>query len=383
MSGVALRSRQDCEDFVRGLCFMATGGGGRLQTGLELLLDQLERGREIKWVDVDSLDESTWTATVAGMGGRGGPGDAAEELAGLGCVEEKYGPLGRMVAAVRALEDERGIRVEAIVPVEIGASNVPAPVAAAMELGVPVVDGDYAGGRAIPEVPQTIPEVRGVDVTPMSFVTRWGDVAVLKETVSTAMADRLGRQICVAARGGVGVSCYLLQARQAKEVMARGTLTKALEVGRAIRLAQEQGADPVAVATKQVDGWLLFVGEVTGSEVADEESHAFGLGSYELTGRGRFEGREFRIWYKNEYHISWLDGEPFITSPDALIMVHLADGEPAISYDFSVGDRVAVIGRRAHEMYRTERGVELLGPRHFGFEFEYVPIEDRLGESST
>ncbi len=381
MGKVALRTEQECEDFVRGLCFMGAGGGGPPKLGLKLLLDQLEAGREIEWVDVNSLPEDAWTATVAGMGGRGGAGGTEEELATLGCVEEKYDALGRMVAAVKALEDSEGIKVEAIVPVEIGASNVPAPIAAALELGLPAVDGDFAGGRAIPEVPQTIPEVLGVAVYPLSFVTRWGDVVILKDTVSTAMADRIGRLIIVAVYGGVGVSCYLMQVKEAKDVMAAGTLSKALHVGRVIREARERGADPVAEAVKAVDGWLLFEGEITATEIADEESYAFGLGNHELEGLGNYEGHTFKIWYKNEYHVSWLDGKPFATSPDSLIMVDLTTGEPAISYDFSVGAQVAVVGRKAHEVHRTLKGIEVLGPRHFGFDSDYVPIEERVKQS--
>jgi DUF917 family protein len=380
MGKVTLRTEQECADFVRGLCFMGAGGGGPPKLGLKLLLAQLEAGREIEWVDIDSLPDEAWTATVAGMGGRGRAGGTEEELAALGCIEEKYDPLGRMVAAVQALEDSEGIRVEAIVPVEIGASNVPAPIAAALELGLPAVDGDYAGGRAIPEVPQTIPEVLGVPVYPLSFVTRWGDVVILKETISAAMADRIGRLIIVAVYGGMGVACYLMQVKEAKKALAAGTLSKALQVGQAIREAREKGDDPVAEAVKAVDGWLLFEGEVTSSEIADEESYAFGLGSHELKGLGDHEGHTFKIWYKNEYHLSWRDGKPLVTSPDSLIMVDLKTGEPATSYDFSVGDQVAVIGRKAHEVHRTEKGIELLGPRHFGFDLDYVPIEERVKE---
>lgn len=380
MENARLQNRQDCEDFVRGLCFMGAGGGGRPELGLKLLLDQLEAGREIEWVDIDSLDGETWTASVAGMGGRGGPTGTKEELASLGCTAEKHDALGRMVSALQALEGSAELSVGAVVPIEIGASNVPAPAAAALELGVALVDGDYAGGRAIPEVPQVIPEVKGVPVCPMSFVTRWGDVVILQETVSTAMADRIGRQIIVAVLGGVGVSCYLLQVRRAKELMSHGTLTKALRVGQAIRRAREEGSDPVEAAIRETGGSLLFVGKVARSEIADEESLAFGLGSHELTGLSDFAGRTFKIWYKNEYHVTWLDARPFVTSPDALILVRLTDGEPATSYDFSLGDEVAVVGRKAHEAYRTERGIHLLGPRHFGFDFDYVPLGERLKE---
>jgi DUF917 family protein len=381
MGDVVLRTEQDCEDFVRGLCFRGAGGGGHPSRGLELLLHQLEAGREIQWVDLNSLSGTAWTVTVAGMGGRAGAGGTEAELAELGCVEPKYDALGQAVAAVRALEDSKGVKVEAIVPGETGGSAVPGAIAAALEFGVPVVDGDYAGGRAIPEVPQALPELAGIPVCPMSFVTRWGDIVILKETVSSAMADRIGRMITVASYGGTGFSWYLMQAHQVKEVVALGTLSKALRVGRAIREARERGLDPVVEATKAVEGWVLFEGQITATEIADEESFAFGMGTHRMKGSGDYEGHSFSIWYKNEYHVSWLDEQPFVTSPDSMIIVDRETGEPAISYDFSVGDEVAVIGRVAHEAHRSEKGIQALGPRHFGFDIDYVPIEKRVKES--
>lgn len=378
MDKVVLRTEQECEDLVRGLCFRGTGGGGGRKEGLKLLLDQLGSDREIEWVDLASLPDEAWTVTVAGMGGRAGEGGAEEELAALGCVEEKYDHLGLMVAAVEALADSAGAKVEAIVPGETGASAVPGAIAPALELGLPVVDGDYAGGRAIPEVTQCLPEIAGVPICPMSFVTRWGDVVILEDTVSTAMADRIGRMITLASYGSLGFSWYLMQAKDVRDVLAVGTLSDALQVGQAIREAREKGSDPIQDAVKAVDGWLLFEGEITDTEISDEQAYAFGLGTHRLKGLGRHEGHTFGIWYKNEYHVSWRDDKPFVTSPDALIMVDLETGEPAISYDFSVGDRVAVVGRKAHPVHRTERGIEVLGPRHFGFDIDYVPIEERV-----
>ena len=32
----------------------------------------------------------------------------------------------------------------------------------------------------------------------------------------------------------------------------------------------------------------------------------------------------------------------------------------------------------AHPLWRTAKGLEILGPRHFGFDFDYVPIETVL-----
>ena len=380
MSNVVLRTQQECEDFIRGLCFRATGGGGGPEAALKLLFNQLEAGRQIELVEAKSLPDEAWTVMTCGFGGRADEGGTAQELAALGAVEEKYDDTGQIVAAVRALEDSEGVKVEAIIPGETGALAVATSIAAALELGAAVVDGDYAGGRAVPEVDQGIPEFRGVPFCPMALGTRWGDVIIVKETVSLAMADRIGRMATLASYGPVGAAWDLFQMRQAKTLFVEGTLSKALAVGRVIREAREQGVDPVSAAVNAVDGWLLFEGEITDSEVADEEALAFGLGSHTLEGLGSYAGHNFKIWYKNEYHVSWWDGKPFVTSPDSMIVVDLKTAEPALSFDFSIGDHTAVIGSRAWEGFRTEEGLEVFGPRHFGFDIDYVPIEEQLKE---
>ena len=65
-----LATQQDCEDFVRGLTFLGTGGGGAPERGLKMLLEQHKAGAEVGWVSIDDLPPDTWTATVAGLGGR-------------------------------------------------------------------------------------------------------------------------------------------------------------------------------------------------------------------------------------------------------------------------------------------------------------------------
>jgi DUF917 family protein len=39
------------------------------------------------------------------------------------------------------------------------------------------------------------------------------------------------------------------------------------------------------------------------------------------------------------------------------------------------GLKVSIIGVKSPDVWRTERGIELLGPKHFGFKYKYVPIE--------
>jgi DUF917 family protein len=42
---------------------------------------------------------------------------------------------------------------------------------------------------------------------------------------------------------------------------------------------------------------------------------------------------------------------------------------------FVVGQEIAVVGFPNHAIWRTPKAIEMLGPRHFGFDENYEPIE--------
>ena len=94
-------------------------------------------------------------------------------------------------------------------------------------------------------------------------------------------------------------------------------------------------------------------------------------------------GHRFRIWYKNEFHVSWLDGEPCASSPDMLAVLEAETCVAKSSDSVSVGQNVVVLGFKtlAPGHYRVEPGRIALSPRHFGFNLAYVPIEERVGSA--
>ncbi len=154
-------------------------------------------------------------------------------------------------------------------------------------------------------------------------------------------------------------------------------MTKCLELGRTIRLAREAGDDPVSAAVKILGGWLLFKGEVTRKDWEDRGGYMYGT-TY-LLGLDEFEGHTFKAWFKNEYHVAWRDDVPLVTSPDLICLVDAETAEPKTNTVISSGDRMAVIGAKGLEAFRGERGLASLGPRYFGFDIEYVPIEESVG----
>ena len=41
------------------------------------------------------------------------------------------------------------------------------------------------------------------------------------------------------------------------------------------------------------------------------------------------------------------------------------------------GKRVLVVGLKCFERWRTEEGLALVGPRYFGLDTDYIPLEER------
>ncbi|MBI1800206.1 MAG: DUF917 domain-containing protein [Chloroflexi bacterium] len=381
MPSKTLSDKRQVEDFVHGLTFLGTGGGGGpAVNGINSLMAELEAGRPVAWADIDTLPDDVWTVTVAGMGGRPPKeGPPADELQALGLVTEKYPFRTTLPAAVNELAAYKGVKISAVIPIELGSGNTPGPMVVANQLGIPTIDGDYAG-RAIPELTNLKPEIFGVPIAPMAFVDKWGDIVLVRETASTEMADRIGRMLCLGAYSGVGIACYLLQVRDARRYMVSHTLSKSLMLGAARRRALETGLEPVEPLARAAGGWVLFRGEVAEAEWENRGGFMFGYGTHHLKGVGPDSGHTCKVWYKNEHHIMWIDGSPCVTSPDIIALVDAATGEALPNNVIAAGQHLAVIGTPVSDpAYRTDAGLAILAPKHFGFDIPYVPIEDVVG----
>jgi DUF917 family protein len=338
----------------------------------------LREGLKLEWVDVDGIADDTWTVSPYGMGSIAPASPETEAaIARLGLVD-RWGNRASEVA-VRELEKHAGVVIGAIVPIELGADSTPDPLVAGARLGIPVVDGDYAG-RSVPEEMQNVTYLYDKPGWPFASVDRWGNVCIVREACIHEMMERIGKMLSVAAFGTCQMAAYLLPGREMKEILLRGSLTRCLDLGRAIRQARERGQDPVRAAVEHSGGWLLFEGEVTGKDWEDRDGYMFG--TTHVQGTGDHAGHTLDVWFENENHVSWLDGEPYVCSPDLVTIVDRVTGEGYTNTDLEAGHRVAVVGVKGLEAFRSERGLAAAGPRHFGFDIEYVPIEELMTDGN-
>ena len=62
------------------------------------------------------------------------------------------------------------------------------------------------------------------------------------------------------------------------------------------------------------------------------------------------------------------------------LYVDAKTGEPYANPILAVGNEVSVIGLKANPVFRTEKGIAILGPRYFKLDFDYTPIEEVMSK---
>lgn len=363
---------QDAEDLILGCLFLGTGGGGNAERGLRVAKAALEEGLSLSWVDVDEIPDDALTVQPYGMGSVAPvTQETLDEIQHAG-LQEVF-PLTSLTEAVKELGGYLGRPIGCIVPAEPGAANLPEPLVVGARLGIPVVDGDYAG-RCIPEEMQTTPFLFGYHSYPFSAVDRWGNITICKYTQNPLMLERIGKFLAVAAFGNTSMASTALPGKEMKKILVRGTVTASLEIGRAIRRARQEARDPVDAALKVVGGWRLFEGVVVQKDWEDRDGYMFG--TVVIDGTSSYTGHQLKVWFKNENHVSWLDGKPFVCSPDLLTLAY-EDGSGTSNTSIAEGEKVVAVGIKGVEAFRSPYGLDhASGPRYFGFDIDYVPVEE-------
>jgi len=187
------------------------------------------------------------------------------------------------------------------------------------------------------------------------------------------MAEIIGKQISVAGFGLAGQAAFLMTGKDMKKIIIPNTLSECHSIGQVIRKARESGDDPVRVITESIKGWILFKGQV--SKKTWQDIRGYMIGEHEIEGIDEFENKRMKIWYENENHVTWMNGKPYVFSPDIIEVVNLKTAEPITNTVLKDGDEVAVIGAKRRRAFDSKKAIEILGPKHFGFDIKYKPIE--------
>ncbi|MEA4891464.1 MAG: DUF917 domain-containing protein [Peptococcaceae bacterium] len=372
MAKYVLKTHEELVDFVQGCLLYGVGGGGNPEEGLKALEEQMAAGNELSWVDAGDLPAGSWVACAFLMGSTAPlTPDKLELMGRLGLKEWTYPR--NLAKTTEFLEEYTGRKISALVPLELGGSNTPVPMAAAAALGKAVINGEFAG-RAVPEITQAVPVGKGVSFTPATSFDKWGNKSIIVDTINMDMAERLGKLIADASFGSTGLCGFMIPAEEIKDNMVAGTMAEAMKAGRALRQAKVLGKDAAEALCSQLGMYDLFRGTV--KEKPWEDRDGYYWGTHVLEGRGAFAGHQAEVVFKNENQLFYLDGRLAASSPDLIINLDTRLGQGRRNEDVQIGDELAILGLPCKPELRAPAMLKSLEPRHFGVDAPYIPIEE-------
>ena len=348
------------EDLAFGAAVLGTGGGGNPYIGMLLAREAIERHGPITVVDPEEVPDDALVVPTAMMGA---PTIMVEKL-----------PAGtEIVAAFKTLEEYLGRPITHTIPAEAGGLNSVTPFTLAAELGLPVIDADMMG-RAFPELQMCLPTLSGVAATPMAMADEKENSVVIN-TTSNQWTERFARSVTVDMGCSAMIALYAMTGAQVKETTVPRTLLLAEDIGRVARKARAAHLDVVAAVEERIGAFRLFQGKIV--DIARRTEAGFARAEARLEGAGPSAGSVLLLDVQNEHLVARLDGEIVASVPDLIIMLDAETGEPITTEEMRYGFRVTVIAAPCDPRWRTPEGIELVGPRYFGYDIDYTPVEDR------
>ena len=114
-----------------------------------------------------------------------------------------------------------------------------------------------------------------------------------------------------------------------------------------------------------------------GGLVKPRSKGGFARGKAKIEGLEAYQGQTMTLNFQNEFLLAEAeDGTPLAITPDLICLLDLETGQPITTETMAYGYRVIVFGLPCDPKWRTEHGLELVGPGYFGYETDYQAIED-------
>ena len=362
-----INSQRDVQDMARGAVLLGTGGGGDPYIGELFVSAEVAQGNFPKVIGCDEVGDDDFVLVFAGLGA---PSILVEHL------------LSRtaMLQLLARAEAHFGRRVDALLCLEIGGANSMMPLALGAISGVPVLDADGIG-RALPKMNMTTFSIHGCPATPSILLEERGNIVTI-EACNDQMAEDISRAATIAMGAGAYGALYPMTGKRAREVTIHGTISQTLEIGRAIREGRDTRGDPFDSLLDYLNGWpgrvakIIFDGKIV--DVTHEIRGGWHWGQARIRPLNGADD-ECVVEIQNEFTIARINGQTATIVPDLITLLDRESAEPLTSDMLAYGQRVKVLSYGCDPVLRRPEALDVLGPRAFGFDEDFRPMEELLG----
>ena len=333
---------------------LGSGGGGDPYVGRLMTQQSIEKSGGVKVIDIESLPDDALILPIAMMG--------APTV-----MVEKFPSGNEFAQLIPMIEKMLTKPVSAILCAEAGGLNSTIPFVAASKLGLPIIDGD-AMGRAFPELQMVTFTLGGISATPMAMVDEKGNGCTF-DTISNVWTEKLARAITIQMGGSAMCSLYPVTAKECKDYLIRGSLSLIHHIGNII---EKHSFNAYQLLVKELNGKHLFQGRVR--DVERRSEGGWNRGIVKLEGTGEFVNRDAKIDFQNEFLVA-MEGDTILaTTPDLICVFDANTGTPVTAETIKYGLAVNVLGLPCDPIWRSEKALDIIGPRYFKYDIDYQPL---------
>lgn len=348
-----LLTTDDLENLTLGSAVLGSGGGGDPSYVVLMTKYLMEKHGPIRILSVEELQEEDFIVPLSMMGA---PLINMERLLS-----------GRELdILLQTIERRMERKPTVLMAAEIGGANAFTPLLIAAKSGLPVLDADMIG-RAFPELQMSSCYLKKLKSTPAVIADCLGNTAVL-ETGDANTLERIARSITVSMGSSSAVGFYCMKGSDVPSAVIPGTLTQALEWGETMTKARKEGRDPIQALIDSSGARAL--GRGTLIDINQTVADGFLQGSVVILN----ENEKITLFYQNEYLLAKRGNDILASTPDLLVLLEENSGTPLTSEALRYGLQTALIAIPAPEIWQTATGLELVGPRAFGYEIDYQRI---------
>lgn len=345
-------TKEDIFSLQIGAGILGSGGGGDSSLFAAIATQALNTYGSATLVSVDTITDDDFILPVGFMGA---PLVAQEML-----------PSGdEFVWLYEEVSKFYGKKPTMLLAAEAGGGNIFAPLIVASRLSIPIVDGDLMG-RAFPMLDMTTLTLQNIHLE-TSFMSDFVGNKVIIRAKNNRRVESIARSMSVEMGSSVAHIDCLLTGDQAKKTVIPGSISQAIALGAVVEQAKKDLLDPVNQLCTKYNGICFSVGIITALTQKIEDG--FLRGSVQVTDA---KGEVVTILFQNEFLVLYKNNIPTIMTPDIIVLLDVQTGLAIGADSLVYGQRVAVVGFTAPDVWKTEKGLALVGPKAFGYNFEYA-----------
>ena len=176
------------------------------------------------------------------------------------------------------------------------------------------------------------------------------------------------------------ISLYPMNGRQAKERnCGAGTLELAVNIGKSIREGNEKNRPVEALLAylRTTEYYkhcaVLFDGKIT--DLTRTTQKGWNIGECKIQGLNDSKD-VMSVTFQNEHLVAYLNEKLVCIVPDLISIIDSETAQPIPAEGLRYGQRVKVVGTSAAPIMRSRQALKVFGPRCFGLDEEFTPIED-------